>query len=320
MFKFKYPFIIGEAGSNFNQNFNNAKKLIKTAKSCGADAVKFQLFNAKKLYPDNIKMQKIFLSMQLNKNWIPKLIQYSKKINIHFFLSIFDSSSLSFIKKYNLDLYKIASSEVTNFELLKRFKNVKQTILLSTGMSDLDDVYKAVKIIKKKVVIMQCCSIYPLPIKETNLLVLNQFKKKFPNCILGFSDHTESDLPAIVAVGLGAKVFEKHITLNKKSKGLDHKYAYEPMQFKKYVKNIREAFTCLGSSDKNLLYEEKKYGRRNGIYLSKNLKKNTILKRNMIKFMSPAIGIRDKFYKSIIGKKLKLNLKKNDALFKYHIK
>ena len=179
MFKFNYPFIIGEAGSNFNQNFNTAKKLIKTAKNCGADAVKFQLFDAKKMYPDNIKMQKIFLKMQLNKNWIPKLIQYSKKINIHFFLSVFDSNSLAFIKKYNLDLYKIASSEVTNFKLLKKFKNIKQTILLSTGMSDLDDVKKAIKIINKKIVIMQCCSIYPLPIKETNLLVLNQFKKNF---------------------------------------------------------------------------------------------------------------------------------------------
>lgn len=316
----KEPFIIAEIGSNHNQDIRSAYKLIKIAKNCGADAVKFQLFDSQKLYPKNIKMRKIFKKIELKKNWIFKLQSFAKEKKIEIFFSVFDIDNLNFLEKFKFHFYKIASSEITNFKLLKKIAKTNKCAILSTGMCDLDDVYKAVKLFKNKIILMQCHSVYPLPIEQSNLNVLKTYKKNFKNIILGFSDHTQSDIPALVSVGLGCKVFEKHITLNRKSKGPDHFYAYNPIQFKSYVKSIHKAFKTLGSNKKEMIKDEKLYGRRFGLYLKNKQKKNTVLKKNMIKICQPALGIRDKHLKKVIGKKLKVDLDAGKPIFINNIK
>ena len=316
----KSPYIIAEIGSNFDQNIYLAKKLIKTAKNCGANAVKFQLFDSKKLYPKNKQMRDLFKKIELKKSWIKSLYDFSKKNNIEFFLSVFDTKTLIFLEKFNFNFYKIASSELTNINLLKAISNTKKTAILSTGMCDLDDVTKAVSKFKKKIILMQCHSVYPLAINQANLNVLKIYKKKFKNIILGFSDHTQSNIPAIVSVGMGALVFEKHITLNKKSRGPDHFYAYNPTQFKKYVADIHKAYQSLGLNKKILHPDEKKFGRRYGVYLVNDQKKNTIIKRKMLTIKQPALGIRDKYINKIIGKKLILDLKANEPILEHYIK
>lgn len=306
--EYNKPFIIAEIGSNHNQDIKIAYKLIKIAKNCGADAVKFQLFDSKKLYPNNLKMRKIFKKIELKKNWVSKLQAFSKANNIEIFFSVFDIDNLNFLEKFKFDYYKIASSEMTNFKLLNKIAKTNKFAIISTGMCDLDDVSKVVKLFKKKIVLMQCHSVYPLPIEQSNLNVLNSYKKNFKNIILGFSDHTRSDIPALVSVGLGCKVFEKHITLNNNSRGPDHFYAYTPKKFRRYVKSIHTAFKSLGSHKKEMNRDEKLYGRRYGLYLKNMQKKNTILKKNMIKINQPAIGIRDKYINKVIGKRLKFDL------------
>lgn len=313
------PYIIAEIGSNFNQSLTLAKKLIISAKNSGADAVKFQLFNSNKLYPNNKKMKNIFKKIELKKKWIKILYEFSKKNKIDFFLSVFDTSNLKFIEKFNFKFYKIASSEVTNFKLLKSISKTNKIFILSTGMCDLGDVVKAVSILKKNIILMQCHSVYPLPTKDANLNVLKTFKKRFKNVVLGFSDHTMSNIPAITSVSLGALVFEKHFTLNKKFKGPDHFYAYNPTQFKKYVSDIKIAFNSLGSEKKFLLPEEKKFGRRYGLYIKKDQKRNTIITKKMLILKQPALGIRDKYIKKVLGKKLKFDLKANDPILYKHI-
>ena len=316
----KSPYIIAEIGSNFDQNINLAKKLIKTAKKCGANAVKFQLFDSNKLYPKNKRMRNLFKKIELKKSWIKKLYNFSKKNSIEFFLSVFDIKTLNFLEKFNFNFYKIASSELTNINLLKAISKTKKTAILSTGMCDLDDVTKAVLKFKETIILMQCHSVYPLSINQANLNVLKIYKRKFKNIILGFSDHTQSNIPAIVSVGMGALVFEKHITLNKKSKGPDHFYAYNPTQFRKYVIDIHKAYESLGINKKILIPDEKKFGRRSGVYLVNDQKKNTIIKRKMLTIRQPALGIRDKYINKIIGKKLNLNLKANEPILENYIK
>ena len=254
------PYVIAEIGSNFDQSLNKALRLINVAKNCGADAVKFQLFSGKKLYPNNKKMRKLFEKHELNPKWISILKKHCLKIRIHFFLSVFDEESLDVIIKNKIKLFKIASSEITNLSLLKKIAMQKKPIFVSTGMSDLDDVKRALKVTKSqknnKIILMQCGSLYPLDDEKVNLNVLDTFKKKF-KCILGFSDHTLGCDAAMVALGKGSVVFEKHITLNKKNPGPDHHYAMNPQEFKTYVRKLKNCYKMLGDSEKKMLDDEK---------------------------------------------------------------
>ena len=309
------PYIIAEIGSNFDQSINKAKKLIDVAKSCSADAVKFQLFSGKILYPNDRKMQKIFKKVELNPNWIDALNKHANKKKIKLFFSAFDKENLKMLITKKILFHKIASSETVNFELFKFLNKKKFTVFLSSGMSDLDDVKKAVKkLYKSKLIIMQCTSLYPTLEKDVNLNVLNTFKKNFKNAELGLSDHTLNDVSALTAVGMGVKYFEKHITLNKRSKGPDHFYAYEPKEFKRYVKNIHLAYSALGSNIKEIHPEVKKVARLKGLYAKNNIKKGLIIKKKDIDIKPPALGLRDKEIKTILNKKAKFNILKGKPL------
>tara|TARA_B110000971_G_C20008888_1_gene500606 strand:+ start:679 stop:1635 length:957 start_codon:yes stop_codon:yes gene_type:complete len=309
------PFIIAEVGSNFDQSLIKAKKFISIAKKCGADAVKFQLFSGKVLYPDNKKIQKIFDKIELNIDWIDKLKKHANKTKIILFFSCFDEFRLKILIKKNFLFHKIASSEIENFKLMKNLNKKKFTVFLSTGMCDLDDIQKASKEMNNsKLVLMQCTSLYPASEKDTNLNVIETFKKKFKKIELGFSDHTISDIAAITSVGMGVRYFEKHITFNKRSKGPDHFYAYEPNEFQTYIKNIHSAYRCLGTSKKNINFKVRKIARLNGIFSKIALDKNIILKKKDIEIKSPALGLRQKELKLILGKKLRIAVKKNKPL------
>ena len=309
------PFIIAEVGSNFDQSLVKAKKYIDVAKNCKADAVKFQLFSGKNLYPDNYEIQKIFNSIELNIEWVDKLLKYANKKKIRLFFSCFDEFKLKNIIKKGFLFHKIASSEVGNFNLFKYLNKKKFKIFLSTGMSDLDDIKKACKKLDNcKLVLMQCTSLYPTSESDTNLNVIHTFKKNFKRVELGFSDHTTSDIAAITSIGMGVRYFEKHITLNKKSKGPDHFYAYEPHEFKKYIQNIHSAYNSLGDSHKEINFHVRKVARLNGIYSKVVLKKNKIMTKKDIIMKSPAIGLREKEINLILGKKLRIDVKKDEPL------
>lgn len=315
------PYIIAEVGSNFNQSLDTAYKLIIAAKFAGAHAVKFQLFNAEKLYPNDLKMFNLFKSIELNHKWIPKLKKFSENNNIEFLSSAFDEDSIKILEDNDIVAHKVASSEAANLKLLKSFANTKKPIILSTGMCDIDDVKKAYNLFKNNdLTIMQCCSIYPLDNIDANLNVLKSYKKKFPKARLGFSDHTSGNIAAITSVGLEVMVFEKHLTLNKKSKGPDHFYALEPKELKNYIKDINTSFSCLGSGKKELLLQEKFYGRREGLYAKIDLSKNKKLYRYNIYSKRPALGIRSKYIKKIIGLKIKKKIFKDQPIYETYIK
>ncbi len=314
----KKPYFIAEIGSNFDQNLKTGFQLIDKAKSCGAHAVKFQLFKAKKLYPKNRKMFKIFKSIELKKSFFKKFYTYAKKLNLDVSASTFDLESARYLNQFKIDFHKVASSELTNYSLINFLSKSKLPILLSTGMSDLLDIKNAVEICEKNknfnIIIMQCGSDYPLKHKDVNLSTLKTFNLNF-NYKIGFSDHTLSEVAGVTSVGLGATVFEKHITLNKKSNGPDHFFAMEPEEFKEYIYKIKEAHRCLGTSKKDLLKQERLNSRRKGLYFKKNFKKRQIFTKKDYIEKSPPIGLTSIYLKNIIGKKLRKNVKKNQPIF-----
>ena len=293
--------------------------MINTAKKCGADAVKFQLFKADILYPKikDKKMNKLFKSIELKTSWAKELKEYSDKLGIIFFASAFDLKSAKFLEKINVKVHKVASSELTNFKLINFLAKTKKPLLLSTGMSDMDDIKNALKICNLKknfdVVVMQCGSMYPLTYNYVNLNVLNEFKKKFKT-LIGFSDHTNDNISSLVALGKNAVVFEKHFTLNKNSKGPDHFYALEPKQLKLYIDQLKKGYKTLGSEKKDLLPIERKFSRREGLYFKKDLSTGLKILKKHLYAKRPPLGIRSKYLKSILGKKLKKNVKKDNPL------
>ena len=305
------PYIIAEIGSNFDQDFEKACKLIEVAKISGANAVKFQLFNAEALYPNKDDLYEVFKNIELDPSWIPKLCQYASEIKIDFLASAFDSLSLEVLEKNNVIAHKIASSETTNLGFVNKVARTGKPLIISTGMCDFVDVEEALNICyasnNHNICIMQCGSIYPLENRDANLNVINSFLKRYDH-LVGFSDHTIDNTAAITAVGIGARIFEKHITLNNKSAGPDHFYALDPLKFKSYVDSIKQSFSCLGSHNKNLHEDEKKVGRREGLYLTRDVKKGETIKSSDLLSKRPAVGIRARYKDSIVGAQVIKNL------------
>ena len=161
---------------------------------------------------------------------------------------------------------------------------------------------------------MQCGSDYPLKHKDVNLNTLKTFNNHF-NYTLGFSDHTIEDVAGITSIGFGVTVFEKHVTLSKKLNGPDHFFAMEPIEFKKYISNIKKAYVCLGTKKKNLLKQERLNSRRKGLYFKKDLKKGKIFNKNDCFEKSPPIGLTNIYLENILNKRLKKNVKKNQPIF-----
>ncbi len=261
---------IAEAGVNHNGSIKTACKLIDIASASGADFIKFQHTNPNlistktNLTPDQkitskLKLNQKKLTESFHLNWkkaYPILIKRSKKKNIKFLTSVFSSADYDEIKKYNLGFVKIASGEIVNFPLLKNISKSKDTVFLSTGGSNIREVMQAIKILKshnkrRKIFILHCVSSYPTPINQINLRSIEYLSKK-TKCEVGYSDHGLGSDHLLTAIGLGAKVIEKHFTIKKSLSGPDHKISLDPSELKKIIGKIRKIEQSLGFFDKKM--------------------------------------------------------------------
>jgi len=303
----RQPFIIAEVGSNFNQDIDIAKKMIKVAAACGADSVKFQSFDAHSLYPTDVKMRRIFEKIRLDPEWLPELKLEAEKYGLVFMSSAFDFNSLSRLEDIDVVAHKVASSELTNHRLVAEIIKTKKPTFISTGMADFVDVCVAVDLCRRfnhqNVVFLQCGSVYPLSVEDANLSFISTLKNSF-DCIAGFSDHTGSDLCAILGVGLGASVFEKHFTLNKYDEGPDHFYALDPCELKTYVESIKGAASALGSGEKSLLEYERETGRREGLAYASTIEGGTVLASTDLVLARPLKGLPERYRPLVVGSKL----------------
>ena len=248
---FSKVFIIAEVGINHGGDINKCLKLIKEAAKAGADAVKLQLIDPETSYQKKTKSYKEFSSAILSKKELIRAKKFANKIKVVLFVTPGDFKSLKLIKILNFKAIKISSGLCTNIPLIKEAAKLNLPMILSTGMayeSEIAEAIKTVKKISKKgVAILKCTSIYPAKFNTLNLNAIKEFKKKF-KIPIGYSDHSLGIQACLSAVSLGAKIIEKHFTLNKKDKGADHKISLEPKEFNKMVKNIRDIEIMLGNS------------------------------------------------------------------------
>lgn len=301
------PYVIAEIGSNFDQSLDKARELIDVAAKAGADAVKFQLFRADTLYRPGDDLYEIFRSIELNPDWLETLADHAASQNVAFMASSFDPGSVDALEAVGVPAHKVASSETTNTPLLTHIAATGKPLFVSTGMCDLTDVVQAINVCRRAgngaVALLQCGSLYPLEPAQANLKVMDTFQRLF-SCPVGFSDHTLGGIAAIAAVGRGACILEKHITLDRGGDGPDHFYAMEPDEFGRLVASVREAYATLGNGEKELLAQEREIGRREGLYATRSLKAGDILSSDVVDCRRPATGIRARDIFSALGAKL----------------
>ena len=332
----KNTYIIAEGGINHNGNFNNAKKLISVAKLCGANAIKFQTFipkevvtanlnlasYQKKNLKRNIRMIDMIKKYEFSFSQQRKLFKIAKRKKIDFISSAFDLKSLEFlINDLKLGILKIPSGEITNFPYLKRISKFNKKVILSTGMSNIKEIEAALKVLlsgslkKKNIYILHCNTAYPTPIEDVNLKVLKTFKNKF-KLVTGYSDHTSGFEASLAAVSLGAKIIEKHLTLNKKQHGPDHKASLNSREFKSFVNSVRKVEKLLGTNIKKISPSEKeniKYARK-VIVAKKFISKGETFSYDNLTTKRAGNGISPMKWNNLISKKSKYNFEKDEKI------
>ena len=300
-------FIIAEIGSNHNQDIKLAYKLINEAKKAGADAVKFQTFKAEKHFSkfspsfkflNHVPMYNLIKKLEINRDWHKKLFNYCKKKKIIFFSSPCDYEAVDELDDLGVQLFKVASFDLTDLNLIKYIAQKKKTIILSTGLASDADISRAVKTCKKaknnKIILLECTSIYPAPENLMNLKAINQMRNKY-NLITGLSDHSMGDHMILASLGFGAKVIEKHFTLNRKMSGPDHKFAMMPLEFKKMVEKIRKIESGFGNGKKgNYSKIELKMADKaqRSTHAAVTLNKGQIIKKSDLIYKRPGYGIK----------------------------
>ena len=316
--------IIAEAGVNHNGDIEIAKKLIDVAAEAGADLVKFQTFsgdrlatsiakqaeyqiqNTEEIIPQRTMLQKL----ELDENMHEVLIQHCEDRGIGFFSTGFDIESVNLLIKLGQKRFKIPSGEITNLPLLRHIGKQKKQVILSTGMASFVEIENAIEALehagtpRDSITVLHCTTSYPAPLVDVNLKAMQKIGEKF-NVEVGYSDHTTGLETAIAAVALGAKVIEKHFTLDRKLPGPDHKASLEPEELKQMISFIRNIEILLGNGEKKLMPSE--VGNvniaRKSIVASKTVIKGETFSENNITTKRPGNGISPMKWDSVIGSK-----------------
>jgi len=326
-------FIIAEAGVNHNGDLDIARRLIDAATLAGADAVKFQTFKAENLVCKNAQkaeyqmettdqsesqfdmLKKLELSPDMHK----QLISHCRKKDIMFLSTPFDVESLHYLVQCNMEIIKIPSGEITNFPYLREVGRTGKRVILSSGMSTLDEVREAVKILKdsgsKEITVLHCNTEYPTPYTDVNLKAMLTIEKEL-GIPVGYSDHTQGIEVPIAAVALGATVIEKHFTLNKNMEGPDHKASLEPEELRAMVRAIRNIELVLGDGRKEPSQSEKKNIGivRKSIVAKHCIRAGEIFTEENLTTKRPGTGISPMYWNEILNQKAKKDYNVDDLI------
>ena len=326
-------FIIAEAGVNHNGSIALAKQLIDVAAKAGADAVKFQTFIAeevvstdapkaeyqKQTTDSNESQLDMIKKLELSKEDHQELMDYAKQKNIMFLSTPFDEKSVDLLIELKVPLIKISSGEITNHPFLKYIAKKGLPIILSTGMSTLEEVAMAVSVIKEagcnNLTLLHCTSNYPARVEDCNLLAMKTMSDAF-DVPVGYSDHTPGIYVPLAAAAMGACVIEKHFTLDKNLLGPDHRASLEPIELEEMVHGIRLVEKARGSSMKTLVESELEVRdvTRRSIVAKVDIPAGTVITEDMLTFKRPNIGISPKDRDKIIGQISISNIKKDSLI------
>ena len=326
-------FIIAEAGINHNGDINIAKKMIDLAVEAGVDAVKFQTFTAKEFISSENEMYeyksqgkavkesvlKMFERNEFSQEQWKEIAEHCKQKGIIFFSTPQDLSNLEILLKIGIAAIKVGSDDLVNLPLLQEYSKKGLPMIVSCGMAYLSEIDEAARIIKSSngnLAILHCVSSYPAEFKELNLEKIKNLRNIFPDCVIGFSDHSEGAIAAIVAVALGAKIIEKHFTLDKNMPGPDHWFSADPEELKELVRQIRKTEESLGSPI--IKPAESEIKMRLACYRSitalQDIKKGEILTKENIAAKRPGTGILAKFAPLVIGRESGQDIKKGELI------
>ena len=326
--------IIAEIGVNHNGSIDIAKKLILIAKKAGANYVKFQSFKVEELVTKKSKLAsyqkkktklktqfELLKDLELTEKQHQIIWSFCQKNKIKFLSTPFGLRSCQLLKRIKLKTIKISSGDINNYPLLTAISKFAKKVILSTGMSTLKEIKDAISILKKgklndkDIIVLHCTSNYPTKPKDTNILAINFLKKRLMNHI-GYSDHTLGVEATLAAITLGARVIEKHITLNKRLAGPDHQSSMEPKEFFDFVKKVRKLEKILGKEKKFLTNSEKSIKKiaRKSIVAKILIKKGEVFNQLNITCKRPEGGISPMKWSKIIGKKSKFNFKEDEFI------
>lgn len=326
-------YIIAEAGVNHNGDPLLAKKLIEEAKNAGADCVKFQTFKASQIVTKTSPKAKYQLEvtdkaesqyemlkkLELDFEAYQELISYCKELEIDFLSTPYNLEDLDFLEQFELSAYKVASGQLTELPFLRAVARTNKTMLISTGMATLANVFDAVEAIKSEgnenIFVLQCTTNYPSKIEDANILAMQSIKEAC-GVRVGYSDHVTNNYACFASVALGAEVVEKHFTLDKDMEGPDHSCSLTPSEFKELVDGIRNIELSLGSKVKkpSQIELDNSLGMKRGMVVIKPIQAGEVLSKAHIGFKRPLQGIPINMLDTIIGKKVSKSLAIDQAI------
>ncbi len=325
--------IIAELSANHNQSFEIARKTIEAMAKSGADAVKLQTYTPDTLTIDcdndyfRIKsgtawdgktLYQLYKEAYTPWEWQPKLKEIAEKLGMICFSSPFDKTAVDFLEKMNVPMYKIASFEITDVELIEYTASKGKPMIISTGIAGIDEIQDAVNACRKAgnddITLLKCTSAYPAPIEEANLLTMQDMKDKF-GVKTGLSDHSTGDIVAVAAVAMGAVMVEKHFILDRKMGGPDSHFSMEPEEFRIMANKIRDTEKALGKVTYELnekISSSRVFAR--SLFAVRDIKKGEIVTENNVKSIRPGNGLKPKHFGKILGKKAKSNIDKGTPM------
>ena len=325
--------VIAELSANHQQNFEKAKELVKAACEAGVDVVKIQTYmpdtmtlNSDK-EPFQVKVNAAWKGRTLHQlyeqaftpwEWYKDLEQIAKEYDVPLIGTPYDGTSIDFLEKMECPCYKVASFEATDIEFLKKIGQTKKPVIISRGMTTLEELEQALMALKesgaKDIAVLHCVSAYPAQPKDLNLLSIPALKEKF-DVIVGLSDHTISTAPAVASVALGAKIIERHFILKRSDGGPDAAFSLEPKETEKMIKEIREVEKALGEPFLGVGESEKENKQfRRSLWVVQAIKKDEIFTKDNIGSFRPETGLAVKELPNILGKKAKCDIKKGTPL------
>ena len=325
-------FFIAEISANHCGNFEHAKKLIKCAKINGVDAIKLQTYTAdtmtNKSNKKYFKIKKglwkgyylwdLYNKAQTPLKWHKELFKYGKNLGLKVFSTPYDETAVDFLEKLKCPIYKIASFEMNDLNLIKKVSKTKKPIIISTGMANLKEIETSVKVAKqngaKDITLLYCVSNYPSSVDDFNLNNIKILKNKF-KCRVGISDHSLDNRVAIASIACGAEVVEKHIALDNQKEGFDIDFSIKGKEIKKLRNDIDIAFKLLG---KNFFFRNKNEKKskifRRSIFTTKDIKKGQKFTKDNVRVIRPGHGLEPKYFNRILNKKSPLNINKDEPL------
>lgn len=320
--------IVAELSANHNHDFELAVKTIEAMAKAGADAVKFQTFK-----PDSFTLDAdtedfgprkdglwkgyrpidLYTQGSMPYEWQPKLQQVCKDLGVICFSTPFDNEAVDFMEQMNMPIYKIASFEITDVNLIRYAASKQKPMIISTGVAEKEDIELALQACYEEknydITLLKCTSDYPASLEKANLLTMVDMKDRY-RAKVGVSDHSMTNTIPMTAVALGATVVEKHFILDRSLGGIDSAFSLNPEEFASMVKAVREVEISMGRVD--YMISEKDKNRRRSLYVAEEIRTGEIITERNVRSVRPGYGAHPKYYKEILGKPVKMDLHKGE--------